>query len=254
MSNLSLEASIKTCKVDTAWANRAESDRFLNPALMTCPIFNGYDSAGRPVCPDSFYTKSAGCNSAEDRVLVENGLRPQYAEYINLSANGYGSSIYNNTMAWENQNLTNTDMSEVRTSPGYGNAGYDMMANTLSNCKYNQYERAMNQQYCPKPLPCDPCNRGGAAGAQPMPMPSPPPTPGNNAVTTLPWRIPPTSNGTIVAATVTPSSLPWNASTVKVYKAPYGVKQSAQASSANRQIQSMQQGYYSNQKRAMSGF
>ena len=50
---------------------------------------NAYDSlvlrvdlTGRRVCPDSFYTKSAGCNSAEDRVVVENNLRPQYAEFF----------------------------------------------------------------------------------------------------------------------------------------------------------------------------
>ena len=88
MSNLSLEASIRTCKVDTAWANKIESDRFLNPQNMLCPPWNGVDSAGRPACPDSYYTKTPGCNSASDRVTVENGLRPQYIEYVNLDAAG----------------------------------------------------------------------------------------------------------------------------------------------------------------------
>ena len=72
MSALSLEASIRTCKVDTGWANKMESDRFLNPNLMVCPVWNGFDTAGRMVAPDSFWTKNAGCNSAEDRVVVEN--------------------------------------------------------------------------------------------------------------------------------------------------------------------------------------
>jgi hypothetical protein len=85
---ISLEGSIRTCKVDTGWANRLESDRFLNSNTMICPTWNGVDTSGRPANADSYYTKSAGCNSAADRVIVENGLRPQYIEYINLDAAG----------------------------------------------------------------------------------------------------------------------------------------------------------------------
>jgi len=88
MSNLSLQASIRTCKVDPGWANKIESDRFFNPNLMMCPVWNGRDLTGRKVCPDSFYTKREGCNSAEDRITVENSLRPQYMEYITLDAAG----------------------------------------------------------------------------------------------------------------------------------------------------------------------
>lgn len=95
MSSISLEASLRTCKVDTGWANKVESDRFLNPSLMVCPTWNGRDLTGRQVCPDSFYTKRAGCNSATDRVVVENNVsRPQYMEYINLNAAGIGGQIY----------------------------------------------------------------------------------------------------------------------------------------------------------------
>lgn len=86
--SVQLEGAIRTCKVDTAWANRLESDRFLNPELMVCPVWNGRDLTGRQVCADSFYTKRAGCNSAEDRVVVENAQRPQYMEYVNLDASG----------------------------------------------------------------------------------------------------------------------------------------------------------------------
>lgn len=88
MSFISLEGSIRTCKVDSGWANKVQSDRFLNSNLMLCPPWNGYDTAGRPVCADSFVTKTAGCNSANDRVVVENALRPQYIEYVNLDAQG----------------------------------------------------------------------------------------------------------------------------------------------------------------------
>ena len=88
MAYISLEGSIRTCKVDTAWAQRLESDRFLNPNLMVCPPWNGLDTSGRLACPDSYYTKTAGCNSASDRVTVENELRPKYMEYVNLNASG----------------------------------------------------------------------------------------------------------------------------------------------------------------------
>jgi len=94
MANISLEGSIRTCKVDTAWANKIQSDRFLNPNLMVCPVWNGTDNAGRRVCADSFFTKRAGCNSADDRVTVENHLRPQYIEYVNLDANGIRGEMY----------------------------------------------------------------------------------------------------------------------------------------------------------------
>ena len=87
----SLESSIRTCKVDTAWDARAQSDRFLNPAQMSCPTWSGFDLVGRKVCPDSFYTKSAGCNSAEDRVVVENNVsRPQYRVHTHLVPVGGG--------------------------------------------------------------------------------------------------------------------------------------------------------------------
>jgi hypothetical protein len=88
MSTISLEGSIRSCKVDNAWADKLQSDRFLNPNNMVCPVWNRVDTAGRPVCRDSFYTKSAGCNSAADRVNIENKLRPQYIEYVNLDAAG----------------------------------------------------------------------------------------------------------------------------------------------------------------------
>jgi hypothetical protein len=89
----SIESAVRTCKVNTGYANRIESDRFLNPNNMVCPLWNGVDTAGRQACPDSFYTKRGGCNSAEDRVVVENNVsRPQYMEYITLNAGGFTSA------------------------------------------------------------------------------------------------------------------------------------------------------------------
>lgn len=76
---------------------------------MVCPIWNGVDTAGRDVCPDSFMTKRAGCNSADDRVVVENNLRPQYLEYINLNANGIGGHIYRGGGGHSKEGFTQSD-------------------------------------------------------------------------------------------------------------------------------------------------
>jgi hypothetical protein len=144
---ISLEKSVRTCKVDTAWAPRVESDRFFNPNLMVCPVWNGMDSAGREVCPDSFFTKNAGCNSPEDRVVVENNLRPQYFEYINLAEPGVAGDIYaaNVAAAGGNPNFqqsmpyleigaANANLNSVRNCPGYGNFGTQMGAKVLAAC------------------------------------------------------------------------------------------------------------------------
>ena len=145
MSNISLEAAIRTCKVDTAYANKVQSDRFLNPDLMMCPIWNGVDTTGRQVCPDSFYTKNAGCNSAEDRVMVENDVfRPQYMEYINLSANGIDGNIYGNTMPWNEVGQTNAELNAINNVTG--NFGLQFGANTYPGCNYYPYEQAVDQE------------------------------------------------------------------------------------------------------------
>ena len=89
---VNLESALRTCKVDTAYQERIQSDRFLNPRNLVCPVWNGLDTAGRVACSDSFYTKREGCNSAEDRVGVENIQRPQYMQYISDSL----GNTYNN--------------------------------------------------------------------------------------------------------------------------------------------------------------
>lgn len=94
MSNLSLEAAVRTCKVNTGWAPRIQSDRFENTNLLMCPVWNERDLTGRQVCADSFYTKREGCNSPLDRINVENDQRPQYAEYITLDTSGYRANMY----------------------------------------------------------------------------------------------------------------------------------------------------------------
>lgn len=91
---ISLLRSVKNCKVDTAWANRYQSDRFENPDNMSCPIWLGRDSVGRPASENTYVTKSAGCNSPADRVYVENTLRPQYMEATTTDSYGFRSDLY----------------------------------------------------------------------------------------------------------------------------------------------------------------
>ena len=89
MSYLSLQGSIRGCNVDAGWASRIQSDRFLNPNQMVCPVWTGFDTAGRAVDSEyGFYNKTGGCNSALDRVIVENDQRPKYMEYVTLDASG----------------------------------------------------------------------------------------------------------------------------------------------------------------------
>ena len=141
--SISLESALRTCKVQTSNANKIESDRFLNPQNMVCPIWSGVDTSGREVCPDSYYTKRAGCNSAEDRVVVENNQRPQYMEYINLSANGIDGSIYGDSMIYQNEGLRTKAVQNAHTLTG--TFGEQLGGSVVGSCGYRPYAQAMSQ-------------------------------------------------------------------------------------------------------------
>jgi hypothetical protein len=144
---ISLLGSLNTCKVNTGYAPKIQSDRFENPENLLCPLWNGTDNYGRFVSPDSFVTKSAGCNSAEDRVRVENWLRPQYMEYVALDAMGFRNpSLFNNNPptasgqifeGFEDHLISNTKARQAQKDDMNryliaGSAGYDYNAtNTL---------------------------------------------------------------------------------------------------------------------------
>lgn len=145
--NISLESSIRTCKIDPAYASKVQSDRFLNPGNMVCPIWNGYDSAGRPACADSFNSKYAGCNSAEDRVFVENYQRPQYVEYVNLSSGGIDGEFYGQTppysMTQWSKMKGSSDLHAINNVSG--NYGLQFGSNVFPNCGVHAYARGMQQ-------------------------------------------------------------------------------------------------------------
>ena len=159
--SISLESSLKTCKIDTAYANKVQSDRFLNPSNMVCPVWTGYDLTGRNASPDSFYTKSAGCNSAVDRVLVENNQRPQYAEYINLSASGINASVYGdyqNTMPFAEAGNTNKNIRGINDITGQ--FGQNFQANVYPSCNAYPYNQGMQQVNHPSAQPQQPQQPG----------------------------------------------------------------------------------------------
>lgn len=93
--SLSILNNINVDKVDVGYASRIQSYRIQDPSAMTCPLWAGQDLAGRPVCASSFLSKMEGCHSAEDRLFVENSLRPQWTNYVTLSAAGVkGEGLY----------------------------------------------------------------------------------------------------------------------------------------------------------------
>jgi len=97
----SLEASLKTYKVNVGAAPRLESERYIGTGeFKLCPRWGGNDLVGRAITPDSYYTKAPGCNSALDRVLIENQVtRPRYYTYIALSPEGLTGDIYGSRAA-----------------------------------------------------------------------------------------------------------------------------------------------------------
>ena len=105
--------------------------RTLYPDAMMCPLWTGTDLAGRPVCEDSFYTKRAGCNSALDRIKVEDSLRPRYAEFL-LNASGiegagadYGDNSVSNVTA-----IANTLVKNRRDLIGVQNGNFGIVTPT----------------------------------------------------------------------------------------------------------------------------
>lgn len=155
MSTLSLQAAVRTCNVNSGEAARIESDRFLNPNNAICIPWNNMNSKGQIVCPDSFYTKRAGCNSADDRVSVENSLRPQYADYIGYNMAGLVGDIYHPSMPGSNgRGLAPTvahseaiaaNTHEKNRSKITGTWGNQFGSTNAMICGHKSYELAMAQ-------------------------------------------------------------------------------------------------------------
>jgi hypothetical protein len=142
--SMSLQASVRSCDVNVGEANRIQSDRFFNPSNMVCIPWNGMNNKGQEVSPDSFYTKTAGCDSAEDRVMVENAQRPKYMNYVTLGADGIEGHIYGNVSeVYESAAKKKFDDSRNEIT---GNFGTQLGAKVLTtSCSIGAYERGMSQ-------------------------------------------------------------------------------------------------------------
>lgn len=141
--SISLLGSINVCKVNTGYADKIQSDRFENPSAMLCPLWNGQDSYGRFVHPDSYYTKNGGCNSAQDRVGVENFLRPQYMEYVALDAAGFRSpDMFGNPNDNSTSRYVNGQVVENFQAPkGYAQGNQLRIDSTSTQNQVNDYYR-----------------------------------------------------------------------------------------------------------------
>jgi hypothetical protein len=131
MSNVSLTANILTSKVITGNADRLQTYRIQDSDAMMCPVWNGQDLTGRQACEYSFYTKRAGCNSAMDRIVVENFLRPTYTNFVTTNAAGIAGYVYetpvgNNFQKSEEQAARNQRSAAGRST---GHFGYGSAAN-----------------------------------------------------------------------------------------------------------------------------
>ena len=132
MSNVSLTANILTSKVITGNADRLQTYRIQDSDAMMCPVWNGQDLTGRQAGEYSFYTKRAGCNSAMDRIVVENFLRPSYTNFVTCNAAGIAGYVYetpvsnaNNFQKTENLAANNQRLAVAQSTGrfGYGSPG-----------------------------------------------------------------------------------------------------------------------------------
>ena len=140
--SISLEKSVRTCNVNTGEANRIQSDRFFNPSNMVCVPWNGLNNKGQEVSPDSFWTKTAGCDSAEDRVLVENAQRPKYFNYVTLGAQGVNGDFYGRSDSDNFRDAMARDKFNNSRNELTGNFGKQWGANVeYQGCTIGAYER-----------------------------------------------------------------------------------------------------------------
>ena len=145
--SISLEKSVRTCSVNTGEATRIQSDRFLNSANMVCVPWNGLNNKGQEVATDSQWTKTPGCDSAEDRVMVENEQRPKYFNYVTLGAQGVNGDLYGRSAVDANfGNAVGREVFNQNRNQLTGNFGSQFGANVAYNgCSVGAYERGQAQ-------------------------------------------------------------------------------------------------------------
>lgn len=119
MSSLSMQKSLRTCKVDTSWADKMKSERVLTTCELSCPMWNGLDQYGRSVCQDTCRLETAGCTTASDRINIENYHRPAYFTYVNLDGFGIQGRMYENSQAQAKEERDHVVSVNARTGTDY---------------------------------------------------------------------------------------------------------------------------------------
>ena len=114
---------------------------------MVCIPWNGLNNKGQAVAPDSQWTKTPGCDSAEDRVMVENEQRPKYFNYVTLGAQGVNGDLYGRSSTDDNfVNAVGREVFNQNRNQLTGNFGSQFGANVAyQGCSVNAYERAQAQ-------------------------------------------------------------------------------------------------------------
>lgn len=112
------------CHVNKNKTERDFSDRFLNPNNMVCPPRAGVDTLGRPAGEYSIRTTSAGCNSALERVAVEDYQRP--SAFSSVSLNNIGMMGGYTCSELERQELASQQAQQIQRS--YGSISNDSRA------------------------------------------------------------------------------------------------------------------------------
>jgi hypothetical protein len=128
--------------VDASQAANIQSDRFLNASNMVCPVWNKLNTKGQYVCENSFVTKTAGCNSALDRVQIENSVtRPEYSAFLNLNVGGIEGDFYNSGSV-NSDEAREHERSRRNNGASFGNQFY---SSNKGSCSLNAYEKGMAQ-------------------------------------------------------------------------------------------------------------
>lgn len=125
MSAISIGSALRTPKVSSQYAPNADSERFLDPRLNVCPIWNGQDNLGRQVGAYTFNMLSgaAGCWDPMPRILIENAVeRPNYHPYLNTEGI-YGEDEDGDILQYEGCSFGGTDTLGVRRDEAFGRYG-----------------------------------------------------------------------------------------------------------------------------------
>ena len=85
MSYVSLSSALRSSRVGAGIAPGGQSARFLKTCDLSCPLRENRDVYGREVCINTLNTKTQGCDTAEDRILAENALRPNLYDFLDYN-------------------------------------------------------------------------------------------------------------------------------------------------------------------------